>query len=127
VRPVEAYGYIYPKEIDTRRIAYFFEYNAKDTLSETAYAPIRTEITHWQRQWRAKVKPRLTYAIKDDRLSILDARRPEAPRAYKFDGLAAQIYEFCGDTDRSVANLLEHLRDETTDENALNSYPPSAL
>jgi hypothetical protein len=26
-----------------------------------------------------------------------------------------------GDTDRSVANLLEHLRDETTDENALKA------
>jgi ribosomal peptide maturation radical SAM protein 1 len=121
VRPMGAYGYIYPKEIDTRRIAYFFEYNAKDTLPETAYAPIRTEIAHWQKQWRAKVKPRLTYAIKDDRLSILDARRPEAPRAHKFDGLAARVYEFCSDTDRSVANILEHLCDMTTDENGLKA------
>jgi len=121
VRPVESYGYIYPKEIDTQRIAYYFEYNAKNTLPETAYAPIRTEIARWQKQWRAKVKPSLTYAIKDGRLSILDARRPEAPRAYKFDGLAARIYEFCGDTDRSLGNIREHLRDETTDENALKA------
>jgi hypothetical protein len=27
----------------------------------------------------------------------------------------------CGDTDRSVANLLDHLRDETTDENPLKA------
>jgi ribosomal peptide maturation radical SAM protein 1 len=121
VRPIESYGYIYPKEIDTQRIAYFFEYNAKDTLPETAYTPIRTEIMRWQEQWRGKVKPRLTYAIKDGRLSILDARQPEMPRAHKFDGIAARIYEFCGDTDRSVDSIREHLRDETADENALQA------
>jgi len=121
VRPVESYGYIYPRAIDTRRVAYFFEYNAKDTLPETAYTPIRTEITRWQEQWRGKVKPSLTYAIKDGRLSILDARRPEAPRAHKFDGLAAQIYEFCGDTDHGVDTIREHLREETADENAVQA------
>ena len=121
VRPVKSYGYIYPKHIDTRRIAYFFEYNAKNTLPETAYAPIRAEIARWQQQWRAKVKPRLTYAIKDGRLSILDARRPEAPKAHKFDGLAAQIYEFCGDTDRSLDNIREHIRDGTADDSAVKS------
>ena len=121
VRPLESYSYIYPKYIDTRRIAYFFEYDAKDTLPETAYAPIRAEIARWQRQWRAKVKPRLTYKIKDGRLSILDARQPEAPKAHTFDGLAAQIYEFCGDTDRSVDNIREHVRDETVGDDIVKS------
>jgi ribosomal peptide maturation radical SAM protein 1 len=122
VRPVESYGYIYPRAIDTRRVAYFFEYNAKDTLPETVYTPIRTEITRWQERWRGKVKPSLTYAIKDGRLSILDARRPEAPRAHKFDRLGARIYEFCGDTDRSVDQVREHLSDEMADENTVQGF-----
>ena len=121
VRPVESYGYIYPKAIDTQRIAYFFEYSAKDTLPETAYAPIRAEIARWQGKWRGKVKPSLTYTIKDSRLSILDARRPDEPQAHKFDGLAAQIYEFCGDTDHSFDRIREHLGDQTADERAVRA------
>jgi hypothetical protein len=121
VRPLESYGYIYPKHVDTRRIAYFFEYDAKSTLPEAAFIPIRDEIARWQQQWRGKVKPRLTYTIKNGGLSILDARRPQAPRAYKFDGLAAEIYEFCGDTDRSLDNIRAHLRKETAHDGAVRS------
>jgi ribosomal peptide maturation radical SAM protein 1 len=121
VRPLESYGYIYPKQIDTRRIAYFFEYDAKSTLPEAAFIPIRDEIARWQQQWRGKVKPRLTYTIKDGGLSILDARRPQAPKAYKFDGLAAEIYEFCTDTDRSLDNIRTHIRGGTTNDDAVKS------
>ena len=119
VRPAEPYGYIYPEEIDKRRIAYFFEYNARNTLPEGDYAPTHDEIERWRKQWRAAVKPRLTYAIRDGLLSILDARQPEAPRTHKFDGLAARLYEFCGDTDRSLDNIHEHFRDEAAEEDVL--------
>jgi ribosomal peptide maturation radical SAM protein 1 len=119
IRPIESYGYIYPKGIDTRRIAYFFEYTAKNTLPDAAYAPILAEIARWRRQWQSDVKPSLSYAIHGDRLSILDARQPEAPRAHKFEGLAARVYEFCSDTDRSIANIRDNLGDGTVGENAL--------
>ena len=119
VRPIEPYGYIYPEGIDTRRIAYFFEYNARDTLPDTAYAPTRDEIARWRTQWRRDVKPSLTYTIQGDRLSILDARQPEAPRAHKFDALAARVYEFCSDTDRSLANIRDHLVDEPISDDGL--------
>ena len=83
------------------------------------YAPIYAEIARWRRQWSRNVKPTLSYAIEGDRLSILDAREPEAPRAYKFDGLATRVYEFCSDTHRSLANIRDHLGDETVSDNAL--------
>lgn len=117
VRPIEAYRHIYPKEIDTRRIAYFFDYTAKDTLPDAAYAPIRAEIKLWRNLWRGNVRPRLIYAIDDGSLSILDARQPDAPRTHKFDSLAARIYEFCSDTDRSVANICDHIGNKAVDGN----------
>jgi ribosomal peptide maturation radical SAM protein 1 len=119
VRPIDSYGYIYPQEVDTRRIAYFFEYTAKNTLPDTAYTPSYAQIARWRRQWSRNVKPTLSYAIEGDRLSILDAREPEAPRAYKFKGLATRVYEFCSDTDRSLANIRDHLGHETVSDNAL--------
>lgn len=116
LRPAEAYDYIYPKRIDKNRIAYFFEYEAKDTLPDAAYAPIREQIKHWRHLWREKVKPQLTFSVDHDRLSILDARDPIAPQMHKFHGVAAQVYEFCSDTDRSLDNLLEALQSQGRDD-----------
>jgi ribosomal peptide maturation radical SAM protein 1 len=111
VRPFEGYAYIYPKQIDTRRIAYFFEYDTKKTLPNSGYAATRVEIARWQKLWQAKVKPSLTYAIEGGELTIVDARQPEAPRSHRFDALAGRVYEICSSTDRSIANVLEDLGD----------------
>ena len=110
VRPFEGYSYIYPAEIDKRRIAYFFEYNARATLPSAAYVPLGRAIRRWQKRSRDTAKPYLHYAVEDDTLTVFDGREPGEARVHRFSALAARIYEFCSSTDRSVANILAHLR-----------------
>jgi hypothetical protein len=45
-------------------------------------------------------------------VTILDARQPDAPTVHRFDGSAALIYEYCGPTYHSAAQILAHLRDD---------------
>ena len=113
VRPFEGYSYIYPKDLDKGRIAYFFEYKAKGTLPDAAYLPLHQEVARWQQRWRGTSKPRLIYGRDDKQLAVLDGRSSE-PRIHRFSGLAADVYEFCCSTDRSAANVREHFSDASS-------------
>ncbi len=110
VRPIEPYSYIYPPEVDKRRIAYFFEYDAPGTLPDAAYAALRDEVKGWQNRWRATARPYLTYAVDGDHLTVFDGRQPGLLRSHAFEAPAARVYEFCSSTDRSTTNILAHLR-----------------
>lgn len=123
VRPLEPYSYIYPPEIDLRRIAYFFEYDAPAALPDSAYVPLRKEIGLWQKRWRNGAKPFLTYAVEGNRLTVFDGRQPGEPQVHTFDAQAARAYEFCSSTDRSVSNVIDHLRewDSESDARAVES------
>jgi ribosomal peptide maturation radical SAM protein 1 len=110
VRPIEPYSYIYPPEVDKRRIAYFFEYDAPGTLPDAAYVLLRNEVKGWQNRWRETARPYLTYAVDDEHLTVFDGRQPGSSHSHEFEAPAARVYEFCSSTDRSAANILAHLR-----------------
>jgi ribosomal peptide maturation radical SAM protein 1 len=112
VRPLEAYSYIYPREINTGRIAYFFEYDAQGTLPDSAYASLRNEIISWQKRWGPGIKPYLTYSVEGGCLKIFDGRLPRNYQVHTFDAAGARVYEFCSTTDRGVSSVLAHLREK---------------
>lgn len=102
VRPLDVYGHIYPEgDVDLEEVAYFFDYRMDETLPDDFHQELREEIDEWQEAWKANAKPVLVYQRAPDWIQVIDRRRPEA-RAQAFSGLEADVYELCGDTDRTA-------------------------
>lgn len=108
VKPLEAYGLIYPPDVDAQKIAYFFDYRMDGTLPDSAHDELRREISKWRDAWGRKPRPELVYQRAPDWIQILD-RRAEESAAHFFDGWEAGVYEFCGDTDRTASAVLDHV------------------
>jgi ribosomal peptide maturation radical SAM protein 1 len=124
VRPERAYACIYPPHLDKERIAYFFEYDAPDTVPFEQHQPLQEYLHWWQEAWRAPRLPHLAYQRGSGRLTVVDGRQPGDPRVYVFDEPAALAYEFCSPTVHGAARVLAHLRDACgidTDLDAVHS------
>jgi ribosomal peptide maturation radical SAM protein 1 len=109
VRPDAAYGHIYPPELDLDRIAYFFEFDAPETLPREAHEPLEEHLLWWRRVWGGPTPPFLTYKC-HNALTIVDGRQPDArPVAHVFDRLQAVVYECCAPTHHGVRQVVEAL------------------
>lgn len=111
VHPDRAYAHVYPATIDAERIAYFFEYQAQETLPDGTHDELREHIASWRAAWKQSRRPYLSYLRGGGRITILDGRRPEQPAAHVFDEPASLIYEFCGPTYHGAAQVQMYLRD----------------
>lgn len=110
VRPDGAYGHIYPPSLDFDRIAYFFEFEAPDTLPSDAHEPLYQHILWWRRVWGRPSGPYLTCRFEDGRLVITDGRQPGArPLVNTFSGPEAVAYEFCSPTHHGVRQVVGEL------------------
>lgn len=113
IRPARTYGCIYPKQLDYAQIAYFFDYEAPDTVPFEHHQPLIDYLRQWQEGRKpGNRRPYLGYLRGPDRLTVLDRRQDGPPRAHVFEGPAALAYEFCGATYHGAAQILAHLRDE---------------
>jgi len=109
IRPLDAYQHIYPsEEFDLERIAYFFDYEMGDTVSEACRAELSQQVDDWKAAWMRPRKPELVYQRAPDWIQILDRRDGEL-LTHSFDGFEAAIYEFCGETDRTETQVREEL------------------
>jgi ribosomal peptide maturation radical SAM protein 1 len=109
VRPLEVYRLIYPEEeINLDEISYFFRYEMDSTLPDENHHDLRQEIEHWKSAWKRSPRPALMYQRAPDWIQIVD-RRGEQTAAHAFSGRDAAIYEFCGETDRTVEAVCKHL------------------
>jgi ribosomal peptide maturation radical SAM protein 1 len=105
VQPESSYRFVYPKEVDLDRAAYFFDYRFENALPDEIYAPTIALIEGWKALWKENPKPSLTYRLADDFLQIDDMRRADDPGTYTFEGPLAYIYSACSDRPRSAAEL----------------------
>jgi ribosomal peptide maturation radical SAM protein 1 len=105
VRPLDVYQYIYPEPaLDLSSVAYFFDYDMGDLPPEDAYAGIQREVDVWIKSWENRRKPQLVYQRAPDWIQILD-NRGERLVTHAFEGIAAAVYECCGDTDQSISQI----------------------
>jgi ribosomal peptide maturation radical SAM protein 1 len=110
-RPQRAYDYIYPvPELDLSAIAYFFEYEAEDTVSEQDTLKVSQLVNDWQRAWSGGNHPALVYRRAPDWIQIVDRRQPDAPLVHALHGVEAAVYEACGDTDRTPERVVQELQ-----------------
>lgn len=121
VHPDPAYASVYPSDVDLARIAYYFSHRAPDTLPATAYAPLFESVQQWFEAWQEPKPPTLTYQWRGGGIEIRDGRQGDPERLYCFSGAAAEVYELCNTTDRSLARIIEHLRkgEPNIDESAV--------
>jgi ribosomal peptide maturation radical SAM protein 1 len=123
VEPWKAYGYVYPQELDVRKIAYFFTYTMGDVVPEEALQDVHLGIDRWQKRWTESSKrPVLVYQRAPDWIQIVDQRDAEETEVHSFQGLAAAAYELCGDTG-TPARVASELGAEAEEvERALRTY-----
>ncbi len=119
IRPLDGYRFIYPEqEIDLDKIAYFFKYEMADTVRSDFHHEMGEIVGRWKHAWEKGARPALMYQRAPDWIQVIDRRDPEA-KAHAFGAIEAAVYEFCGETERTVPNIVAHLvESEGIDENA---------
>src|SRR5262249_18747296 len=80
------------------------DYDARDVVSDEAFAAVRAAIDEWKASWTRRPRPSLLYRRLPGRLTLLD-RRTEQARKIDLRGVAADIYPACGDSPRSAARI----------------------
>ena len=96
LRPSRCYRYIYPAGYDLRRVSYFFEHQVGDILSDESYHECQDLVSGWTKRWKQPTRPSLRYLKTWDSVSIHD-RRQATPKAYRYDGDRAALYELAAD------------------------------
>lgn len=108
-RPVDVYRFIYPEnQIDLEEIAYFFHHEMGSTLPDEFHQELREQIAEWKAAWQRRPFPTLAYQRAPRWLQIVDRRTADV-KALSFHDHEATIYEFCGETDRSIEAIGKHL------------------
>jgi hypothetical protein len=111
--PERSYRYVYPKDIDLDRIAYFFEYEFVTTLPDSAYAALKGAVRAWRRAWDGDTRPELTYWSSPGFLQVYDGRQDGHEGTYTFDGQFAEIYLACSERPVSIRALRERIGADT--------------
>jgi ribosomal peptide maturation radical SAM protein 1 len=129
VRPLGAYRFIYPEEkINLDEVAYYFDYEIGETLPDTEHRELRDHVRQWRKVWANQPRPSLIYQRSPGWIQIAD-RRSEEVATHLFTDWEADIYELCGETERSpewiARHLAEHNRKDVSKEQvqgALDSF-----
>ena len=115
VRPRGAYRFVYPEQrLQLDRVAYFFDYEMDGVLAEDQQDGLHHEVRVWKERWQQEPLPVLVYQRAPDWIQVIDRRREQAS-AHALQRRQALIYEHCGETDRTVDGLREHLRKTDND------------
>jgi ribosomal peptide maturation radical SAM protein 1 len=113
LEPWAAYRYVYPEDrVDVRKIAYFFDYEMGDVVTDEQLVPMRKAVHTWMESWRKPRPPILVYQRTPDWIQVVDRRNPDEPQVHAFQGLDAAVYDRCGDTDHTAAKVTTLLRDD---------------
>ena len=111
IKPAVAYQFVYPECIDLKEVAYFFDYEMADTVPVEQHNALFTLLQEWREAWARTPKPFLKYQRGPAWIEIIDGRG-ERPRSQWLYGAEASIYEFCGETDRTVDTVMKNLNSE---------------
>ena len=110
-RPQRAYEYLYPvPDLDLSAVAYFFEYEAEDTVGEQGRTRLNELVKAWQQSWLNGARPTLVYRRAPEWIQIVDLRHDDAPAVHALHGVEAAIYEACVDTDRTAERVVRELQ-----------------
>jgi hypothetical protein len=108
IRPHASYKHIYPEHIDHAKVAYFFDYDARDVVTEDTFSALQAAVAEWSGLWAGTPRPSLVYRRLPGKLALID-RRTGQPRQAVLTGWAADAYEACGDSPRTAMRVSDQL------------------
>jgi ribosomal peptide maturation radical SAM protein 1 len=108
-RPERSYGYVYPKDVDLDRVAYFFDYDHDQMLPPEVYADLSLAVGSWITRWEQPSPPVLRYRSVPGLVEIYDGRYPGREGTYTFEGALAEIYLACSDRPMKASAVQERL------------------
>jgi ribosomal peptide maturation radical SAM protein 1 len=100
--PEPSYRHVYPSTVDIDRMAYFFDYEPRNALDPTVYAPLRDAVAAWSVAWQQDSPPVLVYRSAPGFLQIYDGRHPDGHGTHTFHDSLADIYLACVDRPRTA-------------------------
>ncbi|MGR9343470.1 RiPP maturation radical SAM C-methyltransferase [Rhizobium leguminosarum] len=104
-RPWEAYSAIYPPALDLERAAYFFDYEAPETLPDSHHVQMFERVSSWQASW-ANEPPVLELSRRGRQTVVVDSRFGSSERELPLDADSIRLLEACEDI-----QTLESVRD----------------
>ncbi len=105
MKPESGYFYVYPSSSDIDAIAYFFDYEFSERLSDEAYQGTARLVGQWKDIWAGQQRPTLTYWSAPDFLQIEDRRDSSARHLSNYQKLPATLYVACSDKPMTIAAL----------------------
>jgi ribosomal peptide maturation radical SAM protein 1 len=120
--PERSYAYVYPKDVDLDRAAYFFDYDHDELLPEPVYAELSTAVDAWIDAWESPRRPVLRYRSAPGLIEIYDARRAGLEGTFTFEGPLADIYLACSDRPMHAAAVRDRLRLEMPVESVQEAF-----
>jgi ribosomal peptide maturation radical SAM protein 1 len=115
------YEYLFPKDIfNLERVSYYFEHEMGDTLEDQQYDEIFALVDKWQRLWKERPRPHLTYR-KAMTTILIDDGRNGSPHSTSYAGNDAALYEYCADA-RSRKEIQAKFADAPWTEPTLNEF-----
>jgi ribosomal peptide maturation radical SAM protein 1 len=99
--PVAVYQHLFPPTFDLSRISYYFDDTRTNVPGPDAYEACLALVEEWTARWSSDERPTLSFFKTPGSISIFDKRRDETVGT-RFDGRAAELYEFCADAKRVV-------------------------
>ena len=106
-RALGGYSYVYPPELDVRKIAYFFAYEMGDVVPEKPLTDVHAGSSRGKALATSPKRPVLVYQRAPDWIQIVDQRDAEETEAHSFQGTGGAAYELCGDIENAGAGSAE--------------------
>jgi ribosomal peptide maturation radical SAM protein 1 len=121
-KPEVSHEYVYPDSVDIDRVAYFFDYELKDTLPRETYSGLAKAVAEWSTAWRSEDPPVLAYQSSPGLVRIVDGRHDGSQGTYTFRDTLAAIYVDCSDRPRTAKTVHRRLGLECSVEDVEDAF-----
>lgn len=127
-RPSAFNHHVYPSDqVDIERIAYFFEYDNPQMVSDDVLLSLLQCVVDWKTLWKSEPYPDLVYFRSRDRLLVVDSRDPRSPRKYELTGDALEVFLACEDRPHKIRAICERVERAVTDPTDVEARVGAAL
>ena len=87
-----SYRYVYPTDVYLERLAFFFDYELRDTLPIDSFESVAAATRHWQKRAAETPGPALWFFRAPGYLEIDDQREADQRYLHRFEGELADLY-----------------------------------
>jgi ribosomal peptide maturation radical SAM protein 1 len=105
IAPGSELMFVYPEAFDLGKLAFYFDHEFETQLDDAEFDLTRSVIDQWRAAWAEPAAPSLTYRWSPGLLHLEDARKPDAPLLYAFEGPVADIYRAIAERPTSAAMI----------------------